>query len=206
MEVLKAPSPKPQAPEKFQAPNSNRRGWALGVGLLIFLVLPFGVNPASGQVSREYAIKAAFMFNFAEFTEWPASAFPTPDSPMVIGILGADPFGKVLDDTVRNEAVRGHRLTVERYRKVEEIKTCHILYIGQSEAGHLDQVLAALRGKPVLTFSDIEGSAPQGVMVRFVAERNKIRLRINVEAAKIAELTISSKVLRAAEIVGMEKK
>jgi hypothetical protein len=95
---------------------------------------------------------------------------------------------------------------VERYRKVEEIKTCHILYIGQSEASHLDQVLATLKGKPVLTFSDIESSALRGVMVRFVPERNKIRLRINVEAARAADLTISSKVLRAAEIVGMEKK
>lgn len=120
--------------------------------------------------------------------------------------FGADPFGKVLDDTVRNEAVRGHRLVVERYRTLEEMKTCHMLYIAQSEAGHLDQVLAALKGKPVLTFSDIEGSAPRGVMVRFVPERNKIRLRINVEAARAADRTISSKVLRASEIVGTEKK
>jgi hypothetical protein len=174
--------------------------------MMVLLVLALAANPSRGQVSREYGIKAAFMFNFAEFTEWPASAFPTPDSSMVIGVLGTDPFGKVLDDTVRNEAVRGHRLTVERYRKVEEIKTCHILYIGQSEASHLDPVLAALKEKPVLTFSDIEGSAPRGVMVQFVPERNKIRLRINVEAARAADLTISSKVLRAAEIVGMEKK
>jgi hypothetical protein len=206
VEVLKAPGTKHQAPEKLQAPNSKRDDWASKVGVAVLLALALAVSSARGQVSREYPIKAAFMFNFAQFTEWPGHAFASPDSPMVIGVLGTDPFGTVLDDTARNEAVRGHRLVVERYRALEEMKTCHMLYIAQSEASHLDQVLAALKGKPVLTFSDIEGSAPRGVMVRFFPERNKIRLRINVEAARAADLTISSKVLRAAEIVGMEKK
>lgn len=184
-----------------------RSAGAINLAALIFLALALISNRGSAQTSREYQIKAAFVFNFAEFTDWPPEAFENKDSPLVIGILGTDPFGSVLDETVRNEKVRGHRLTVERYRTVEEIRTCHILYIGQSEASHLDQVLDALQGKPVLTVSDIEGSAPRGVMIRFLTEKNKIRLRINVEAARAVRLTISSKLLRAAaEIVATQKK
>jgi hypothetical protein len=89
---------------------------------------------------------------------------------------------------------------------VEEIQNCHILYISQSEASELDHVLEFLKGKPVLTVSDIEGSAPRGVMIRFVTEKNKIRLRINLETARAANLTLSSKVLRAAEIVSTTTK
>ena len=185
MEVLKAPKSK----------------IALA-GLMLALIY----NSASGQTSREFQIKAVFLFNFAEFTEWPADAFASKDAPMFIGVLGTDPFGSVLDETVRNEAVRGHRLVVQRYQKVEEIQNCHILYISQSEASELDHVLEFLKGKPVLTVSDIEGSAPRGVMIRFVTEKNKIRLRINLETARAANLTLSSKVLRAAEIVSTTTK
>ena len=145
------------------------------------------------------------MFNFAQFTEWPPTAFEDKASPLVIGVLGADPFGGILDDTVRNEVVQGRRLVVERYRKVEEIKTCHILYIGASEANRLDHHLAMLKGKPVLTVSDIEGSAPRGVMIRFYPESNKIRLRINLDAARAANLTLSAKLLKAADVVGSGK-
>jgi hypothetical protein len=175
--------------------------WALTV-----MVLAMICNSASAQASREYQIKSAFLFNFAEFTEWPPEAFETKDSPLIIGILGTDPFGGVLDETVRNETVRGHRLVVERYRKVEEIQTCHILYIGQSEASRLDHVLGAIKGKPILTVSDIEGAALRGAAIRFLNEKNKIRLRVNLEAARTAGVTISSKLLRAAEIVTTDKK
>jgi hypothetical protein len=186
-------------------PGDSRRTLACGWRLAVLLLLMW-TGLASAQVPREYQIKAVFLFNFAQFVEWPTNAFADKDAPLVVGILGADPFGPFLDDTVRNETARGHRLVVEHFQNVEEIKACHILYIGKSEAPKLDHTLAVLNNKPILTVSEIENAAYRGVMVRFITERNKIRLRINLEAARAADLAISSKLLRAAEVVGTTMK
>ena len=151
--------------------------------------------------AREYQVKAVFLFNFAQFVDWPPQAFPDAQTPLVIGVLGEDPFGTYLDETVRDGKVNNRPLAVQRYRRVEEIKTCHILFISRSEADRLGQILASLKERSILTVSDTEGATQRGVMIRLVTEKNKFRLRINLEAAKAANLTISSKLLRPAEIV-----
>jgi hypothetical protein len=161
-----------------------------------------GLNlPAQSNATKEYKIKAVFLFNFSQFVTWPTNAFPEAQTPLVIGVLGEDPFGTYLDETVRGEEVDKHPLAIQHYRRAEEIKTCHILFISQSETGRMDEILASLKGRNILTVSDAEGFAQQGGMIRFVTEKNKIRLGINLEAAKTASLTISSKLLRPAEIV-----
>ncbi len=159
-------------------------------------------SPAQTAVAREYQVKAVFLFNFAQFVEWPPAAFPDENSPLVIGVLGDDPFGPFLDEVVRGESVGGRSLTIQRYRRPEEIGTCHILYIARSEATRLGQIVAGLPDRGMLTVSDIEGSARTGVMIHFFAENKRIRLRINLEAARAASLVLSSKLLRPAEIVG----
>jgi uncharacterized protein DUF4154 len=170
-----------------------------GLWLLLFF---FVLNAACGQaVSHEYPLKAVFLINFAQFTSWPTNTFDGPDSPLVVGVLGDDPFGALLDDAVRGETANGRKFVVQRYRRVEEIKACHILFISQSEARRLDKIVANLKGMPVLTVSDIDGSAYRGVCVRFITENNKIRLRINTDALQGAKLTMSSKLLRLAELV-----
>jgi hypothetical protein len=156
---------------------------------------------APAQSSPEYQLKAVFLFNFAQFVEWPASAFPEPDTPLGICILGEDPFGGYLDETVRGETVANHPLTVRRYRRVNEIKGCHILFVSRQEQGHLSEILDSLKGHSVLTVSDAERFASRGGMIRFVTDHNRIRLRINLEAARAANLTLSSKLLRPAQIV-----
>jgi YfiR/HmsC-like len=161
-----------------------------------------GLNVARGQtVSHEYPLKAVFLLNFAQFTDWPTNAFDTSASPLVIGVLGDDPFGSILDDAVQGETVNGRKFVVERYHRMEDIKTCHILFISPSETKRLDQIVGGLKRKPVLTVSDIDGSAYRGVCVRLMTENNKIHLRINTDALKEAQLTMSSKLLRLAEIV-----
>jgi hypothetical protein len=150
----------------------------------------------------EYQVKAVFLFNFAQFVNWPAESFPRPDAPFVIGVLGEDPFGARLDDAVRGEQVEGRALVIERFRSVGEIRNCNILFIGSTETAHLSEILAALKGRSVLTVSDADPAGPRGVMIRLVNENNRIRLRIDVAAAKDSNLTISSKLLRPAEIVG----
>ncbi len=159
-------------------------------------------SPAQPAVAREYQVKAVFLFNFAQFVEWPAAAFAEENSPLVIGVLGNDPFGPLLDEVVGGESVGKRPLNVRRYRRLEEIGICHILYIARSETARLGQIVAGLRERPVLTVSDIEGAARSGVMIRFFAENKRIRLRINLEAARTVNLELSSKLLRPAEIVG----
>ena len=149
----------------------------------------------------EYQLKAVFLFNFAQFVDWPQESFPEAQMPLVIGVLGEDPFGTYLDEIVSGETVNNHQLEIQRYRRVNEMKTCHILFISQSESKRLEQIVAALKGRSILTVSDSDGFTRYGGMIRFVTEKNKLRLRINLEAATAANLTISSKLLRPAEIV-----
>jgi hypothetical protein len=151
------------------------------------------------QAFREYDLKAVFLYNFTQFVEWPPRAFPDSSTPLVIGILGADPFGKILDEVVRGEVIRNRKLIVQRYARPEEVKTCHVLFISRSETGRLDQLLASLKGRNILTVGESGGFTQQGGMIGFATERNKIRLRINLTAAKEAGLIISSKLLRVAE-------
>ena len=178
--------------------------WLSLVRLGLLLAMPFSAVPltaAEYSASQEFQVKAVFLYNFAQFVEWPPHAFESPESPLVIGILGLDPFGQSLDEMVRGEKVNGHPLVVERYRKIGDIQRCHILFISGSEGTRTEQVAAAMRGRSVLTVCDWEGFARRGAMVRFVMERNRVRLRINLQSAKEAGLNISSKLLRSAETV-----
>lgn len=168
---------------------------------LALLLLGGGALAASTPVS-EYQVKAVFLFNFAHFVEWPTTALPQDSAPFVIGILGKDPFGTALDEVVRTEAINQHPLAVEHYRSVAEIHNCQILFITTSEIAHLDSILTALKDRSILTVADAPQSGQHGVMIELVRQDSRIRLRIDLQAAKAADLTISSKLLRPAEIVG----
>jgi hypothetical protein len=169
--------------------------------ILALLLVVAGLLGAGTAVS-EFQLKAAFLFHFPAFVEWPTAALPRDQAPFVIGVLGKDPFGPVLDDMVRGEKVNQHPLTVERYRSAAEIRDCQILFIPAAESGHLDAaVIAALKGHSVLTVTDAE-TAPRGVIIALIKRDNRIRLRIDVAAARDSNITISSKLLRPAEIVG----
>ena len=120
-------------------------------------------------------------------------------------MLGDDPFGPYLEELVRGERIGGRPLEVRHYRRAEEVRGCHILFISRSEDGHLEQILAQVRGRGLLTVGDTDGFNRRGGIIRFTTEGGKIRLRISVEAAKAAGLTISSKLLAHATIVGMSQ-
>ena len=153
------------------------------------------------QVPTEYQVKAVFVFNFSRFLEWSPQAFTAPNAPFVIGILGDDPFGARLEEAVRGEQIDQHPLLVRRFRTTDEIGDCQILYIDRSEGAQLQQILLAMDHRSTLTVSDLDRASERGVMIQFTTENNRIRLRINVESARAAGLTISSKLLRSAEIV-----
>jgi len=175
--------------------------------LRALLVCTLGVTvflrgACAAETPTEYQVKAVFLYNFSHFVDWPPQSFSSPNEPFVIGILGSDPFGARLDEAVRGEHIDQHPLLVRRFRNVGEIGDCRILYIDRSKGGELTQILAALDHRTTLTVSELDGSSQRGVMIQFVTESNRIRLRINVESARAAGLTISSKLLRPAEIVG----
>jgi hypothetical protein len=176
-----------------------RRAAAIVAALLAFAAASSRAQAPAAPT--EYQVKAVFLFNFSQFVDWPATSFADGRAPLVIGVLGGDPFGATLDEIVRGETVNGRVLAVRRYGSVEEIDDCHILFIDRSQDEQLDAVLAALKGRNVLTVGDFSGFARRGGVIRFVTVDNKIRLRVNLAAAQGAKLTISSKLLRPAHIV-----
>jgi hypothetical protein len=168
-------------------------------GTLVLTALGRGASGA--EVPTEYQVKAVFVFNFSRFLEWSPQAFTAPNAPFVIGILGDDPFGARLDEAVRGEQIDQHPLVVRRFRNLSEIGNCQILYIDRSESAQLQQILLAMDHRSTLTVSELDQSSERGVMIQFMTENNHIRLRVNVDSARAAGLTISSKLLRSAEIV-----
>jgi hypothetical protein len=168
------------------------------LGLTLLLALG-GLLGAAAPVS-EYQLKAVFLFNFAHFVEWPPGALAEENSPFVIGVLGKDPLGSSLDEVVRGETVSHHPLAIERYPDVARLRNCQILFIPAEELPHLAQIIDALKGRSVLTVTD--GAAPRGVVIALRKEDSHIRLRIDLAAARANNLTISSKLLRPAEVVG----
>ena len=176
-------------------------------GLAAAVLLPAALvraqtEPPPAASPTEYEVKAAFLYNFARFVEWPESAFSDPKAPFVVGVFGFDPFGADLDEAVRGETVRGHPLVVRRIRTAAEAADCQIIFIHSSERERLDDLLVVLDKRSTLTVSDAEGVAQHGVMIRLLTQAGRIRMRINVDSARAAQLTISSNLLRSAEIVG----
>jgi hypothetical protein len=156
--------------------------------------------PLAAQPSREYDLKAVFLYNFAMFVEWPKDARPPPGQPIVIGVLGRDPFGAVLDEVVADEILKGNPIEVRRYGKPEEAKGCHILFISPSETANLARILATLRDQPVLTVADMARFAASDAIITFTTD-TRVQLHINPAAARKARLVISAKLLRVSTVV-----
>lgn len=154
--------------------------------------------------SSEYLIKAGFIFNFAKFVEWPQTTFSQPDSPIVIGILGTDPFGAIIDQIVQDKKIGGRGFVVKRLKwgaDLKDLKECKILFVGASEKAHIDELVQIVRWLPILTVGETPGFAERGGVIRFVLEDNRVRFEVNVEAARQAGLTISSRLLTLARII-----
>jgi hypothetical protein len=170
------------------------------LGVLIACAL-MAQSASPAEAPSEYQVKAVFLFNFSRFVDWPPRSLNSPTEPFVIGVLGADPFSSLLDEAVRNEHVSGHPLIVKRFNRLDELGDCQILFIDRSESSRLDGILKTLDHRSILTVSEIDGAAQHGVMVEFVTSNNRIGLKIDVDAARAAGLSISSKLLRLADIV-----
>ncbi|MBN2029081.1 YfiR family protein [bacterium] len=156
---------------------------------------------AQTQEISEYEIKAAFLYNFAKFIEWPEEAFPDMDSPFIFGVLGDDPFSEVLEQTIGSKFIQGRPLEIIRFNNYQDIEYCHILFVGLSENRCVDTILHYVDHLGILTVGDMEGFAEWGGVINFFMEDNKVRLCINPDSAERACLKISSKLLNVSQIV-----
>jgi hypothetical protein len=157
--------------------------------------------PSAGAAGpSEYEVKAAFLYNFARFVEWPLDA-PGVDGTFVVTVLGRDPFGSVLDDTLRGKTIEGKRVVVRRVLRSEDVGRTQIVFISDSETERLPEILKRLDAAPVLTVGDMSQFAERGGVIRFKVDQERIRLEINVAAAQRCRLRISSQLLKLARIV-----
>jgi hypothetical protein len=175
----------------------GRRGvvWTL----VALLVLP-AAQAAEPPPPTEYEVKAAFLYHFAKYSEWPSEAEKGGDL-FVVGVLGRDPFGSVLDETLAGKEVRGRKLAVRRCSTVEEARQVRILFVNPEAKAELGRVLQSLAAHPVLTVGDLDQFASKGGMIGFRVQGEIVRFDINVEQVEKAGLRMSSQVLKLARIV-----
>lgn len=156
--------------------------------------------PAAGQESGtlEYAVKAAYLYKFGPFVEWPVAAFESATSAMNVCVVGYDPFGDVLDETMRGQRIGERPVAVLRLATVDRDSGCHILYAAGSDAQPVADILAAVSGAPVLTFTDAARDPREKGIIHYVIHENRVRFEIDDQSAAENGLTISSKVLSLA--------
>jgi hypothetical protein len=200
----------------FKRPVSTRSNSAFStrvivrrtLGILTLALAPVSRTSADTRtrLARAEDLKAVFLLNFAQFVEWPTNAFPDETAPFVIGVLGENPFGKSLDAIVANETVHNHKIVTRYYHDLRDITSCHILFIASSESAYLDHIFDSLKGRSILTVGETDDFSTRAGMIRFFIVQNKLHLGVNLEAAQAAQLVISSKLLRLAEIVNAGEK
>jgi hypothetical protein len=163
-----------------------------------------GLPRACAQANEpsEYQLKAAFLFNFAKFIDWPPGSFPSPRSPFTICVLGQDPFGHALDDILHGKMIRDQPLAFQRLKDKTEARSCQIVFVSSSESTHLADILESLRGANVLLVGETTGFASSGGTIEFALDGdNHLRFTINTDAADRAGLKVSSKLLALAKVV-----
>jgi hypothetical protein len=167
----------------------------LALALALALAMPASI-PA--QAANEYEVKAAFLFNFTRFVDWPQSS---ASGLFCIGIAGADPFGSALEEAVKGRSAGGHAIAVKHFKPGEESAACEIVFISGADARKMHAALGRLQHAAVLTVGEGPGFCHSGGVIAFEIEDNKVRLEINPEAAQRARLQISSKLLSLATLV-----
>lgn len=169
--------------------------------LALLLLTGGGLAWADARSDLEDQVKAAFLFNFTKFVEWPADAFEGPGDPVTVCVAGEDAVGESLDAQVQGESVNSRRLVVHRTRSLAELRGCHLVFVPASERRRQREILTSLQGTGILTVGDAAGFLTDGGIIRFVLDQNRVRFEINRAAAEASGLKLSSKLLRLARTV-----
>jgi len=181
-------------------PNNGRAGTVRLAVLAAALIQPLSASPQDDP-PLEYKVKAAFLYNFARFTEWPAEKFESEDSPLVIGIVGEDPFGEHFDKLVKDKKIGNRPVRLRRLKEIAEAVDCHVLFVGGLGREEVEKLFEKLGDRPVLTVGERPKFAHSHGVINFVIEDEKVRFEINPGRAKQRGLKISSRVLQLAKIV-----
>jgi ribosome-associated protein YbcJ (S4-like RNA binding protein) len=189
-------------PARRRGPAALRwLAWALW-GCCFFAGLTPGL--AQDPVAKEYQIKAAYLYNFAKFVEWPAPAFTNNESPLVIGVFGPNPFGDELIAIAKDHKINGRSIVIKHVATLAEARGVHLMFFGDTEDGHIAGTLAALKENGVLTVGESEKFIASGGMISFVLEENRVRFEINAAAAERQGMKISAQLLKLAKTVRNE--
>lgn len=185
---------------------SDQRSWALRrwwfiVWLGLWCGLGFATVAPAQTISKEYQLKAAFLYNFTKFVEWPTNRFAAADSPIIIGVLGVNPFADELAKAVAGRTQNGHGFLVTNFVSVEAAGTAHLLFVTRGHEPALQGRWAELHAAGVLTVGESAEFAAAAGVINFTTEADKIRFEINLETAELGGLKISSKLLQLAKTV-----
>lgn len=155
----------------------------------------------------EYTVKAAFLFHFAQFVEWPEGTFQNTNSPLVYCTIGEDPFQGALEASFKGKAIGPHSLQVRHLKEASEAQGCHVVFLGTVTKRRVPEELASLKGNAILTVGESEQFVKDSGMIGFCMEESKIRFNINLEAAEKANLKISARLLMLAKtVIGKPKR
>ena len=181
--------------------TAPRRGLGL---MLLFVSLALTSEAVTAETPLEYKVKAACLYNFVKFVEWPTNSFTNETAPVVFGVLGDDPFDGALDGAVAGRTVNSRPVQIVRFASLAEFErgpTCHLLFVSSTLKSQWADVRAKLQGHSVLTVAEQDTFLNDGGVIRFLNENNKVRFSVNLEAARAANLTISSELLKLAREV-----
>jgi hypothetical protein len=167
--------------------------------LLLLILLPASVL-ARADESLEYEVKAAFLFNFAKFVEWGDDAFSSPQEPLTLCVLGRDPFGPALDETIRGEQVENRALAIRRVENEAAAEGCHILFVAASERRRFSAILKSVNTRRILTVSEVPEFLDAGGHFSFYLEGNRVRFAANADAVSSFDHQVSAKLLQVARI------
>lgn len=176
--------------------QSNQFRSLLAIAAVLVLALPCGAD----EPSQEYKVKAAFIFNFAKFIEWPREVFSSADAPFVIAVVGADPFNGALEQAVAGKKVGTRRVEIRHFDSVDKIGPCQILFVPTTDGESQARIIQKVENDHVLTIGESDDFDSSGGSLRFFTEDNKMRFEINTDATDQAKLKISSKLLKLAKI------
>jgi len=165
--------------------------------LLLASICMLAQAESSAQSLSEYQVKAAFLYNFVKFVEWPAAAIDQRES-ITLCVLGRDPFGDALVRAVEGKTVNGHQIATRKINEVAAARSCHVLFLSASESGRAAEIIRAVQARNVLTVGEFDRFIESGGMINFVMDGQRVRFQINAKAALDAGLKISSKLLQLA--------
>ena len=184
--------------------NAPLRGICGGLWALLFLGWLSDCQPAAAAeqvASKEYQIKAAFLYNFTKFVEWPIEKFPGTNSPIVIGVLGGDSFASALAETIKGRKVNGREIWLQQVNTVSEVKGLHVLFVAGSDSKRFGDLEETIKESSVLAVGESEEFFKLGGAIVFVLEENKVRFEIDMNSAERSKLKISAQLQRLARTV-----